>query len=75
MKISFNSQAVSRGQAVLPVEMFFLSQSNTNLSKNVYVQKKNVKSDPFEKGQGWRRDSERSLVGKNILNNLTGKEK
>lgn len=39
MKISFNSQAVSRGQAVLPVEMFFLSQSNTNLSKNVYVQK------------------------------------
>lgn len=39
MKISFNSQAVSRGQAVLPVEMFFNSQSNTNLSKNVYVQK------------------------------------
>lgn len=39
MKISFNSQAVSRGQAVLPVEMFFLSQSNTNLSKNGYVQK------------------------------------
>lgn len=39
MKISFNSQAVSRGQAVLPVEMFFLNQSNTNLSKNVYVQK------------------------------------
>lgn len=46
-----------------------------NKNKNVYVQKKNVKSDPFEKGQGWRRDSERSLVGKNILNNLTGKEK
>lgn len=45
-------------------------------NKNVYVQKKKkVKSDPFEKGQGWRRNSERSLVGKNVLNNLAGKEK
>ena len=48
-----------------------------NKNKNVYVQqkKRKVKSDPFEKAQGWRKYSERSLVGKNILNNLTGKEK
>ena len=37
--------------------------------------KKKVKSDPFEKGQRWWRDSEWSLVGKNDLNTLAGKEK
>lgn len=47
-------------------------------NKNVYVQKKKkkVKSDPFEKGQGWRGGiQEWSLVGKNVLNNLAGKGK
>lgn len=34
-----------------------------------------MKSDPFEKGQGWRRDSEWSLVGENDLNTLAGMEK